>query len=115
MLVFVYNADSGRINAWLDTAHKILSPSTYDCRLCQLTYGLVQEKTAWKQFRQQYPGQIRFLHKDEFEQQYGQKMSYPVVLRDDDGALQVLLSREDFSRIDNLQQLIDQLDTRLKQ
>ena len=32
-LIFVYNAKSGMVNELLDFAHKIVSPSTYNCNL----------------------------------------------------------------------------------
>ena len=32
-IVFVYNADSGLFNMVTDTAHKMLSPDTYECNL----------------------------------------------------------------------------------
>ncbi len=38
-LVFVYNANSGLLNALLDMGHKVVSPRTYPCSLCALTYG----------------------------------------------------------------------------
>jgi len=38
-LIFVYNADSGLLNAMKDWAHKIVSPETYPCSLCALTYN----------------------------------------------------------------------------
>ncbi|WP_232221892.1 hypothetical protein [Methanococcoides burtonii] len=38
-LIFVYNADSGLINEMKDYVHKIVSPSTYECNLCAITYG----------------------------------------------------------------------------
>ena len=38
-LLFVYNADTGLFNTVADAAHKILSPSTYSCNLCKVTYG----------------------------------------------------------------------------
>ena len=37
-LIFVYNAKSGTLNAAIDYFHKIVSPETYDCNLCILTY-----------------------------------------------------------------------------
>jgi len=37
-LIFVYNANGGLVNSWLDTAHKIVSPSTYSCSLCAITF-----------------------------------------------------------------------------
>jgi hypothetical protein len=37
-LLFVYNADAGLVTGLLDTLHKVLSPSTYSCSLCAITY-----------------------------------------------------------------------------
>jgi len=38
-LIFVYNAESGTMNSAIDFAHKMLSPETYECNLCRITYG----------------------------------------------------------------------------
>jgi hypothetical protein len=38
-LLFVYNADSGLFNSIAEAAHKIVSPQTYRCDLCRITYG----------------------------------------------------------------------------
>ncbi len=82
MLVFVYNADAGRLNALLDTAHKILSPATYHCRLCELSYGLFKENAEWQKFRQSLSEPVRFLHRDEFQNQFNRVLSeYPGLLR----------------------------------
>ena len=69
-LLFVYNADAGLANALLDTAHKIFSPRTYACSLCGITYGLTSMRPEWKEFLQSLPVETRFLHRDEFLQQY---------------------------------------------
>ena len=37
-LIFIYNAKSGFINELVDIPHKIISPETYDCNLCAITY-----------------------------------------------------------------------------
>lgn len=88
-LVFVYNANSGKLNALLDSAHKIVSPQTYDCKLCDLTYGIVKEHVEWVRFRESVIAtnpnlQLEFLHKDEFEKAYRSKWlpkySYPIIL-----------------------------------
>lgn len=31
----------------LDAAHKLISPATYSCSLCALTYGAVSMKRSW--------------------------------------------------------------------
>ena len=61
---FVYNAKSGLFNKMSDAAHKALSPDTYDCNLCKLTYGLSSMKKEWKEFIQNY--NIEFTYKDTF-------------------------------------------------
>lgn len=88
-LIFVYNATSGKLNSLLDSAHKIASPGTYECRLCHLTFGVFKENELWARFRESLTNtntslQLEFLHKDEFEKQYWSKWlpkySYPIIL-----------------------------------
>jgi len=69
-LVFVYNADSGMLNLVKDIAHKLLSPSTYPCSLCDLTYSAFGEKKSWIRFRKALPVSQEYLHIDEFISQY---------------------------------------------
>jgi len=38
-IIFVYNADSSLFANITDFAHKIVSPKTYSCNLCKLSYG----------------------------------------------------------------------------
>ncbi|MEX0288178.1 MAG: GTPase, partial [Flavobacteriaceae bacterium] len=68
-LLFIYNANSGLGNMLLDGAHKILSPSTYECKLCDITYGAFTERKIWKAFRKESGIEMEFLHKDEFLEQ----------------------------------------------
>ena len=104
--MLVYNADSGSLNALLDSAHKLLSPSTYQCKLCELTYGLVNEKKAWKAFREKSAEYMVFLHRDEFEQQYTQRFDYPFVARVNQNDLDLLLSSGDLKVIATTEELI---------
>ncbi len=46
-IMFIYNARSGGINAVLDYVHKIVSPETYDCNLCKLTYDNFGQIKKW--------------------------------------------------------------------
>lgn len=65
-LIFVYNANSGLFGTVSDFAHKIISPSTYQCRLCALTFGDFSMKQEWKSFIEDFPVKTTFLHKNEF-------------------------------------------------
>ena len=69
-IIFVYNADGGILNGIKDLLHKNLSPKTYDCRLCAVTYdnfGMIRE---WKGFIQTLNIPAEFLHRDELEEKY---------------------------------------------
>ena len=68
--LFVYNADSGFFGAMSDYAHKIISPNTYSCNLCMITYSMMGMKKQWKEFLQELDHEIEFLHKDEFNKSY---------------------------------------------
>lgn len=65
-IVFVYNADSGLLNEMKDYVHKIVSPASYGCKLCAITYGRIGIKDQWKAFIEQLGIPVRFLHRDEF-------------------------------------------------
>lgn len=105
-LLFVYNANSGKLNAFMDTLHKKLSPSTYQCSLCMLTYGSFTEMPEWKEFRETFPGEMEFLHTDEYEKLYPAQTSYPVVLSQQDGELSTILNAEELNAMRDLQALI---------
>lgn len=112
-LVFVYNATSGKVQAWLDVAHKVISPSTYPCKLCNITYGIAKEDETWKKFRESSAVDMLFLHSDEFEDAYGKEVfrefKLPVLLEDDAGHLKELISAEDFKKINSSLALIKEI------
>ena len=49
-IVLVYNASNVMTNSILDIGHKILSPNTYACNLCSITFGIFSENEEWKNF-----------------------------------------------------------------
>lgn len=110
-LLFVYNAASGRLNGWIDMAHKIVSPSTYECSLCALTHGAFTEKKAWARFRDESGLQMQFLHKDEFEKEYGLSYAYPVILKVA-AEPELFMSAEQIGQLATVDALIDRI-TRL--
>ena len=63
-LIFIYNAKSGFINELVDFAHKIISPNTYDCNLCAITYGTFTMEKSWANYVQSLPVKSVFTYKD---------------------------------------------------
>ena len=109
-LIFVYNAHSNTKHGLLDAAKKILSPSTYDCKLCALTYGPILERKKWKKFRKESGISMDFLHKDEYEKQFkskfAQQYKYPVILIQNHYELDVFMNAEKLAEINNLNSFI---------
>lgn len=118
----------------LDSAHKIVSPDTYDCKLCELTFGVFNENELWSRFResvsQNHPNlQLEFLHKDEFAKQYWSKWlpkyDFPTVLSVSDveqdyndgfgtnSGLDIFMSTTDMNAMETVQQLMEMIEKRL--
>ena len=105
-LIFVYNANSGLMSATIDALHKTFRPSTYQCQLCALTYGMTGMKGEWKKFVEGLPYEAEFLHKDEFEEQYpGHQLAAPSAHCYVHGQLDELISAKDFDSFDTLEEL----------
>lgn len=117
-LLFVYNANSGARNAILDSMHKVFSPSTYNCNLCDITFGVMAENRAWKKFRGQSNIPMSFLHRDEFAKTYaskfGHKYTFPVVLIEGNDELELFISTEELNAMQSAQELIDTIQKRIK-
>lgn len=118
-LIFIYNADSGPVNAALDIAHKLFSPDTYSCNLCKLTHDTFSERSAWKSFRESNPVTMVFLHKDEFEQESNRynpsqtAYTYPIILKEEQGQVDMFLDTPDLNQIEDVNVLITTIQNRL--
>ncbi len=110
-LLFIYNANSGKVNASLDVLHKVLSPATYNCNLCRVTYGVLEENATWKTFRKSSDLNMEFLHKDEFQKQFkskfGHKFSFPVVLAATTNGLEIFISPAEIDAVETPEKLIE--------
>ncbi|MRI01520.1 GTPase [Kriegella sp. EG-1] len=113
-LIFVYNAETGLQNQLLDGAHKILSPSTYNCRLCAITFGAFKENTTWKNFRKTSSLTMEFLHKDEYKKKYASKFNYnftfPIVLGQTHDELEIVINTEELNNLVDAKSLISSLN-----
>ncbi|MBI3546918.1 MAG: hypothetical protein HY081_10100 [Gammaproteobacteria bacterium] len=112
-LIFVYNADSGFVNALLDTGHKIVSPQTYACHLCELTHSVFSMRDEWKRFVDGLKLSVEFLHRDELMNQYSIKNAQlPAVFLKTDTGLQEWISREEIINCRSLDDLTCLIDNR---
>jgi len=115
-LVFTYNADNTLWGNISDFTHKIISPATYTCNLCRLTYDAFQMKSKWKDFISTLPYKIIFFHKDEFQKNYPdlRTISFPAVfVQDSENNLLPLLTANEINRCQTLEDLITTLNNAL--
>ncbi|MFK7834351.1 MAG: GTPase [Winogradskyella sp.] len=109
-LLFIYNANSGLFNALCHAGHKLVSPSTYMCSLCALTYDTVSENKVWRRFRAESHLDMEFYHKDEFEAKFPSvKMTYPTILKLENAQLTTVLNSDVLNKIKDVVGLIERL------
>ena len=116
-LVVVWNADAGWQHAMMDSLHKVLSPQTYSCKLCQLTHGIAGPKARWSKFIKTTERPVEFYHRDEFagtpitEQLPG--LELPVVLSYASDSWMILLSHKEIMQFSDLEALISGLKEKI--
>ena len=111
ILVFVYNAESGFFEALKDGVMKIVSPASYPCRLCALTYDVAWMRPRWRRFVNNLGIEVEFLHKDEFKEKYKkEKPDLPCALIERDGELEVLINSDEMNAMETLDELMDTVE-----
>ena len=115
-LIFVYNADTGYFNLVADIAHKIFSPGTYQCSLCNLTYSIFKIKPEWDAFVKNAPLPLRFLHKDELYALHPNLKStpLPVIFLEKAGALSILINQSELNSFKTIEELRRAIEEKLQ-
>ncbi|MGH1388014.1 GTPase [Kordia sp.] len=114
-IIFIYNAKSGKLNGLLDIAHKLVSPKTYQCKLCAITHDTFSENILWKEFRENTSLSLEFLHNDEFEKQYQYaEAKYPVIFLKEAQKLTEWISKSEIEKIETTEELIHLIESKAK-
>ncbi len=108
-LIFVYNASSTLLAQLKDAVHKVISPDTYLCNLCRVTYGVFEMKKEWREFIDSLPYKVTFLHQDEFYRQFpkSKEAMLPVIFKKQEEELIEFVSAQEI----NQQKTIGELKT----
>ncbi|HLP20474.1 MAG TPA: hypothetical protein VK174_09240 [Chitinophagales bacterium] len=107
-LHFVYNETSNPIEIVLNFAHRIHSPDTYACKLCDVTYGTFFVKKEWDDFLNSLPVPSKFHMKNWFIKRFPayKNAEFPAVYsQDETGNLTLIITPEEFNRIKTLDEL----------
>lgn len=115
-LLFVYNANSGVMNSLKDYVRKTVSPATYQCNLCALTFGTLGMRSTWAEFIDDLGIPVEFLHRDELRERYGVEDVYlPAVLLKDDNGVSTLIPAEEINALWTLDELKGLVSTRVRE
>ena len=114
-LIFIYNAKSGLVNELVDFAHRIISPKTYDCNLCFITYGAFKMEKRWSDYIQSLPLKSNFIYEDELSNNNLEKVNLPAIFLRNDTELVELISAIEINNLKDFHTLIEILDIRLKE
>lgn len=109
-LIFVYNADGGLAQGLLDAVHKTLSPSTYACSLCAITYGTFAMQPKWRAWLKDLSIPTVFYHKDDVPYE---DLTLPVVLGERAGVARTLISATQLAALGSVDALIAKLNDAL--
>lgn len=114
-LLFVYAVDSGLFNTAKDVIHKIVSPSTYPCSLCAITYGTVRQVPEWTRFVRSLSLRVEYLHRDDLRRRHPRATHpLPAVLLEEHGAVEVLVSAPEIDACADAGALARLVDQRLQ-
>ena len=113
-LIFIYNAKSGIVNEFLDFAHKIVSPSTYNCNLCAISYGNFTMKKKWSDYISSLPVRSTFTYKDKVSEYGYNNIELPSIIFQNGSRSKVIISSEEINKLKKIDQLINILSDRLK-
>ncbi len=97
-LIFIYNAGSGKLDAFIDSAKKLLTIK--GCALCSITHSIAGEKKEWKECRQELGVPIDFYHKDEIPESFKNMVAHqlPCIVAQAEGKYIMLVSPDVLER-----------------
>ena len=113
-LIFIYNAKSGIVNEFLDFAHKIISPSTYNCNLCAISYGNFTMKKKWSDYISSLLVKSTFTYKDKVSEYGYNNIELPSIIFRNGSKSKVIISSEEINKLKKIDQLINLISDRLK-
>ena len=116
-LIIVYNANEGLVAGLLDSIHKALSPATYECSLCAITYGAFTMDRRWRAWLKALPYETVFHHRPDFHAAFPANAAAPLpaVFIANGDALEILLDPSAIAASKTVDGLIAALETVLAQ
>ena len=114
-ILFVYNADSGFMNSVSDYLHKKISPSTYDCKLCAVTFNGVGMDKKWKVFIDNLEVPVEFMHRDELLKEHGDEgVQFPCAFAKKGDKMDLIITANEINGCKSLDDLMKLVTEKVK-
>ena len=110
-LVFCYNAKSGFKNGLIDLFHKTISPKTYPCNLCAITYTY-KKREKWKNFIDNFHLPISFMYIDHLRDRNLENYfnDLPCCFININGNYKIVINKKEINSLKNEDELIKFLE-----
>jgi hypothetical protein len=106
-LIFVYNCDRGNLSLLKDYSQKSSADKAPPCNLLSLIWSPVGIKKSWKRFIQDLGIPARFLHRDEYEEEFGALLTpLPAVFLHSQKTRTLFISADELNQVRSTDDLI---------
>jgi hypothetical protein len=114
-LIFVFNCDRGNLSAIKDYSQKLSDDKVPECNLMALISSPVGIKKGWKRYIQELRLPVRFLHHDEYEEEFGALLTpLPAVFLHSQKTRSLFISADELSGVRSVDNLIMLVNERIR-
>lgn len=115
ILIFVFNFDRGNLSAIKDYSQQSDPEKPPLCNLSALISSPVGTKKSWKRFIQELRVPSRFLHHDEYEEEFGGLLTpLPAVFLHSQKMRILLVSSDELGRLRTVEELMELITRKLE-
>ena len=112
-LYFIYNAKNDTKSVLNDFFHKTLSPKTYPCNLCKITYNTFTKKNKWKKYLDNTNYNYKFLYKNQSNYFNNPIIDFPSIVFGNKINYKIVLNSTELNVILNIDSLIFHFENKL--
>jgi len=114
LLIFVFNCDRGNLSGIKDYSQKLSQDKGPGCNLFALISSPVGIKKGWKRYIQELGIPCRFLHHDEYEEEFGALLTpLPAVFFHDQKTKTLFISADELGRVMTMEDLTELVNRKL--
>ena len=115
-IIFIYNSNNGFFNSLTDYIHRQISPSTYSCNLCLITYSNWDRNQRWSRYIDSLPVRVKFIYKNSVKkyEKLGVDLKLPMALLINEENTSVFITEKEINNCNDDFALIDLFNTKLK-